>query len=175
MTTRIGSALPLPRSLASPVLLAPLLLLPLLGACGGDNGVGAADPNLEATSLSATPTPSPTESPTPSTPAPTEPPRLIAYAGGESPGVEVLSRTDAKKLRGAPQDFKDFISDLAQRNADASTCTGGFVGVTVQRLRTDGFAVGGVNDCGGYAALWAVVDGSCYDYDTQEQLTYEHS
>lgn len=31
--------------------------------------------------------------------------------------------------------------------------------MTVQTLRTDGYAVGGVNDCGGYAAMWAVVDG----------------
>ena len=31
--------------------------------------------------------------------------------------------------------------------------------MTVETLRTDGYAVGGVNDCGGYAAMWAVVDG----------------
>jgi hypothetical protein len=87
-------------------------------------------------------------------------PRLIVYAGGESPGVEVQSRADAKHLRGAPKAFKRFIGTKAQRLADQSTCTGGgYVGVTVERLRTDGFAVGGVNDCGGYAALWAVVNG----------------
>ena len=86
-------------------------------------------------------------------------PRLIGYAGGESPGVQVEKRADAKRLHGAPKAFKRFIGKKAQRLADQSTCTDGYVGVTVERLRTDGYAVGGVNDCGGYAALWAVVNG----------------
>jgi hypothetical protein len=92
--------------------------------------------------------------------AETTKPRLIVYEGGESPGVEVQKRADAKRLRGAPHAFKRFIGKKAQRLSDHSSCTGeGYVGVTVGRLRTDGFAAGGVNDCGGYAALWAVVDG----------------
>ena len=86
-------------------------------------------------------------------------PRLIAYAGGESPGVEVRARGDAKNLRGAPEAFKRFIARTAQQVADASSCSDGYIGVTVATLRTDGYAVGGVNDCGGYAALWATVDG----------------
>ena len=128
-------------------------------------------------------------------------PRLIVYAGGESPGVEVQSRADAQHLRGAPRSFKRFIGRKAQRIADHSTCTGGYVGVTVERVRTDGYAAGGVNDCGGYAALWAKVDGrwkeiagtqeiwgcgilerhkvpssiagsSCYDYQAQRMRHY---
>ena len=76
--------------------------------------------------------------------------------------------------------------------------------MTVETLRTDGFASGGVNDCGGYAALWAVVDGdwkeiqstqetwgcaaleryevpsgvageTCYDYDAQKERSYQQS
>ncbi|WP_243059373.1 hypothetical protein [Nocardioides sp. SR21] len=86
-------------------------------------------------------------------------PRLIAYAGGESPGVQVQERADAKNLRGAPKAFKRFIGKKAQRLTDHSTCTDGYVGVTVEFLRTDGYAVGDVNDCGGYVALWAVADG----------------
>lgn len=86
-------------------------------------------------------------------------PRLIVYAGGESPGVQLHSWADRKDLRGAPKSFKRFAGHLAQRIADRSTCDGGYVGLTVERIRTDGYAVGGVNDCGGYAALWAVVDG----------------
>ena len=92
------------------------------------------------------------------TAAAAEKPRLIVYAGGESPGVEVHSRADAKDLRGAPKAFKRFIGKTAQRLADHSDCQHAYVGVTVERVRTDGFAVGGVNDCGGYAAMWAVVD-----------------
>ena len=92
-------------------------------------------------------------------PAQTARTRLIVYAGGESPGVEVQSRDDAGHLRGAPTAFKRFIGRKAQRLADHTTCSGGYVGVTVERVRTDGYAIGGVNDCGGYEALWALVDG----------------
>ena len=137
----------------------------------------------------------------PATAAPHAKPRLIVYTGGESPGVEVQSRADAKHLRGAPKAFKRFIGGKAQRLADQSTCSDAYVGVTVERLRMDGFAVGGVNDCGGYAALWAVVHGhwkeiqgtqeiwscgilkrhrfpssvagnTCYDYQAQRERHY---
>ncbi|WP_156391068.1 MULTISPECIES: hypothetical protein [unclassified Nocardioides] len=85
--------------------------------------------------------------------------RVIVYSNAHSPGVEVTRASQARRLHGAPASFKRFIGRTAQRISDASTCEGGYVGVTVFRLRTDGFAAGGVNDCGGYAALWAVVDG----------------
>jgi hypothetical protein len=146
----------------------------------------------------------PTETaPVAAAPEPTETaaPRLLAYAGGESPGAEIRSQADADKLQGAPPAFKRFIGRTAERLADGSTCTDGYVGVTVEFLRTDGYAVGGVNECGGYRALWAVVDGSwrevaasqemwdcavldrysvpseiagthCYDYDAQEERDY---
>lgn len=89
----------------------------------------------------------------------TAPARVIVYSNAQSPGVEVTRASQARRLHGAPASFKRFIGRTAQRITDASTCEGGYVGVTVFRLRTDGFAAGGVNDCGGYAALWAVVDG----------------
>ena len=148
--------------------------------------------------------PTTSTSPEPSTAAPAKQPRLIAYAGGESPGVEVHGRADAKDLRGAPAGFKRFIGRTAQRLTDRSTCSGGSVGVMVQTLRTDGYAVGGVNECGGYRALWAVVDGSwkeiegtqemwdcavlkrytvpseliegrCYDYQAQQERDYQQA
>jgi hypothetical protein len=89
--------------------------------------------------------------------------------------VEVKVRADAKDLR-APASFQRFIGRTAQRITDRSTCTGGYVGVTVETLRTDGFASGGVNDCGGYAALWAVVDGRWKEIQsTQEERAYQQS
>jgi len=130
-------------------------------------------------------------------------PRLIAYAGGESPGAEVQNRADARRLSGAPRSFKRYIGNYAVRLNRSSTCTNGYVGVTVETLRTDGFAVGGVNDCGGYQALWvkphhrrwrevagtqeawdckvlkrydvpsSVVGTTCYDYDAQQQRHYD--
>lgn len=112
---------------------------------------------------------------------------MIPYAGGEAAGVFSEGSWETS----------------AQQFTDESTCSGeGDVGVAVQMLRTDGYAVGGVNDCGGCAALWATVDGrwkeiagtqdswdcailrryrvpsdlsgtTCYDYDAQNEHAYQ--
>ncbi len=163
------------RTSRSVKLVAATALLPVLaltlGACGSDNptepGAGPGDPSATSADPSAPSTTAPSPTPTPET-TPSESPtpapkkaRLIGYAGGESPGVEIDNRADVKNLRGAPEDFKKFIGDVVKRVKAKSTCNdpGAAVGVTVETLRTDGYAVGGVNDCGGYAALWAKVDG----------------
>lgn len=168
---------------------------------GGDSSAAPTVPPSTAPS-STTLAPTPSATPTaPSTAPSTKKPRLIGYAGGESTGVEVHTRSDAKKLHGAPASFKTFIGDIAQKFTDTSDCDAAAKGVTVETLRTDGFAAGGVNDCGGYAALWAVVDGrwkqiqgsqdawkcdvlkryqvpsdvagtTCYDYQAQQAHTY---
>lgn len=188
-----------------------------LGGCDdGDASAAAGDPPTTAASSSspsATPTPTPTPSetagdsatptpaPTPTT-SPSEKPRMIAYAGGESAGATVHGTADEGKLTGAPQAFQDFIGRTAQA-LDSSDCDAA-TGVTVEFVRTDGYAVGGVNECGGYAALWAVVDGhwkeiqgtqdswdckvlhryrvpseivgdSCYDYDAQQEHHYHQA
>lgn len=96
-------------------------------------------------------------------------PRLISYAGGESPGVTVHHRAGVSKLRGAPASFKRFVGDLVARLQRDAGCDAA-VGVTVETLRTDGFAVGGVNECGGYAALWAVVDGRWKQVEGAQEL-----
>ena len=98
-----------------------------------------------------------TEAPTPS-PSPDDPPRVIAYAGGESAGVWVHDAADRQQLHGAPRSFKRFAGRTAERTVAHSACAAD-AGLMVEALRTDGYAVGGVSDCGGYAALWAVVDG----------------
>ena len=168
-----------------------------------------AAPQSDPGTVSQTPSQAPYETATPRPGAPSAspapPPRLIAYAGGEAAGAEVQSRADAQRLHGAPASFKRFVGDLAEDLADKSTCSGeGYVGVTVETLRTDGYAVGGVNDCGGYAALWVLIDGrwrevlgtqeawdckvlhqyrvpsdlvgtSCYDYDANEQHSYQQA
>ena len=87
-------------------------------------------------------------------------PRLIRYATGTSPGVAVHRRAQARRLHGAPAGFKRFIDATAVRVRRHSTCSDrSGVGVTVARLRTDGYAVGGIDDCSGYVALWSRVDG----------------
>ncbi len=143
-----------------------------------------------------------TASASPTTAASREP-RLLAYAGGESPGVQVHDPADVRKLDGAPAAFKQFIARTAEELVEKSTCEHAAVGVVVATLRTDGYAVGGVDDCGGYAAMWALVDGqwreiqgtqdswecrtlqryhvpsdvagtSCYDYEAGEARRYSH-
>ena len=74
--------------------------------------------------------------------------------------MEVQKRSDTKALTGAPAPFRKFIGKTAQALVDEASCDKAYVGVTVEAIRTDGYAMGGVHECGGYAALWAVVDGS---------------
>jgi hypothetical protein len=177
------------------------------GATETSDATGATESATPDESAPTQPAPAGTDSPgtAPQAP-PTEsgPPRLIGYAGGESPGAEIHDQADADRLQGAPEGFKQFIGRTAERLAHGSTCTDGYVGVTVETLRTDGYAVGGVNECGGYRALWAVVDGSwkevaasqemwdcavlehytvpsdiagerCYDYDAQKDRRYQQA
>ena len=173
------------------------VLLAMLGAtlsgCGTEGvATGAEDP------APATSSQSPTESPTAQAP-----PRVIAYAGGESIGYEVRSPADVAGMQGAPASFKRFIARTVEDLAASSTCEAPSE-VIVERLRPDGFATGGVSDCGGYHALWVqvdgrwqevdgtqemegcgvleeyhvpseLVDGRCYDYDAQRQRAYHQA
>ena len=192
-----------PRSVPAALGVAALIVLT---ACGPQDAepaspdVTAADPATSSAPASPSET-APSETASSET---TPDPELIPYAGGESRGFEVQDRDDAEAMTGAPAAFKQFIGRTAQEIADGSTCTDGYVGVTVELLRTDGYASGGVNDCGGYRALWAVVDGqwkevagsqemwdcavlerytvpsdvagdACYDYDAQQERSYQQS
>ena len=117
----------------------------------------------------------PASTPTTSSPDPTQdpalaPPKLISYEGDGSDRAEVRTIADANNLAGAPDSFKRFVGRTAERLTRGATCEGGDVGVTVQRLRTDGYAVGAVNECDGYIALWAVVDGDWKEIDATLDL-----
>ena len=132
-------------------LLAAAAALLVLGGCAGDDSPTASDPE-------------PTPDPTPSAP------QLISYDGDGSHPVEIRTTADADGLAGAPDAFKDFIGRTAERVAEDSSCDDGYVGVRVRTLRTDGYATGSVNDCGGYVALWAVVDGDWKEIDGTQDL-----
>lgn len=158
-----------------------------------------------STSTSASSSPSAPATPpagsTPTTAAPDRPGEVIAYAGGESPGVLVRGPRDAAQLRRSPAAFKRFIGRTAQRVVDHASCSEATVGIMVEFVSTAGYAVGSVNECGGYAALWASVDGrwreiegtqdawdcavlehyavpsdlvgdTCYDYDAKKERRY---
>ena len=120
-------------------------------------------------------TPQRSEPPRASTPSPTRDPvspepTLISYDGDGSHPAEVRSTDDAGSLAGAPDSFKKFIGRTAERLTKGATCDKGYVGVTVKLLRTDGYAVGTVNECGGHVAMWAIVDGDWKEIDATQDL-----
>jgi hypothetical protein len=86
-------------------------------------------------------------------------PRLVVL-GHHDQGVTVQRAAKvARKLHAAPAGFRTFVRRTVRHLQSTKGCSGSFVGVTVNRVRTDGFARGGVNQCGGYAAIWKKVGG----------------
>ena len=110
------------------------------------------------------PAPSPTQAPA------SAEPKLISYDGDGSDRAKVRTRADANNLAGAPDSFKKFIGRTAERLTTGTTCGEGYVGVIVKSVRTDGYAVGAVNECGGYVAMWAIVDGDWKEIDATQDL-----
>jgi hypothetical protein len=134
-------------------------------------------PRTKTTRPAAEVTPSPTATEateatgaTEATEAPTPSPTTQVTLDYGGDGVAVEQPADVSQLTGAPDDFKTFVAGLASKAQQAGkACPDAFHGITVQKLRGD-FALGAVNDCGGYAALWARVDGRWQEIlGTQEQ------
>jgi hypothetical protein len=128
-----------------------IAVVPLALLDGGDD---AAPP---ITHHSGGPTPAlPTASPSASGSA--TPPQVITYPGS---GVTVVTAADSEKLTGTSDDFRTFVGGLAQKAAaDGASCPGAFHGVTVHKYSSAGYAIGGFNACGGYAALWTRYHGT---------------
>ena len=102
---------------------------------------------------SATPTATPSGVTATATPA-----QVITFPGA---GVEVTTAADTDKLTGTTAAFKAFIATQAQRaSTEGASCPGAAHGVTVQKYSSAGYAIGGFNACGGYAALWTQYQGS---------------
>jgi hypothetical protein len=135
----------------------------VLGGCAGQ-GTDHASDTAAAPRTATTSSPDPTQDPA------SAPPQLISYDGDGSDPAEVRTTADANNLGGAPDSFKKFIGRTAERLTEGTTCEGGYVGVTVRTLRTDEYAVGGVNECGGYVALWAIVDGQWKEIEATQDL-----
>lgn len=112
-------------------------------------GDGKASPPPFTHSTSPDPTPTTVPEPTPTT---------ITFPGN---GVEVTTASDVDKLTGTSDAFKAFIAEtLAKAVQDSSSCPDAAHGVDVEKYDSSGFALGGVNTCGGYAALWTIQDGT---------------
>jgi hypothetical protein len=91
-----------------------------------------------------------------STPSPTPTPEVITYP---EPGIEVVTPADTAKLRGTSREFKAFIGKVADQQAvDGAACPDAAASVTVGKYSSAGYAMGGVNSCGGYVTMWADLD-----------------
>lgn len=158
--------------------LATAALLTFTTACSGtDNtdGTASAQPTTSPTTPASSPTPTTTEPPTttptqpsdvPSStdtsPSPSTSPTNSATPAGKlldyrdlnnGDGAFIVTDADLEQIKDAPADFKAFVSRKAAKAA--ADCPEAAHGITVNMVRTDGFAVGAVNSCGGYVALWA--------------------
>ena len=106
---------------------------------------------------------------TPPVTSPTSSPQLLTYGSGDV-GVEITQPSQVEQLTGAPDDFKAFVAGLVTELNNDNSCPDASPGVTVRKVRKDGFAVGGVSSCGGYAALWASVDGAWKEIEGAQEL-----
>jgi len=83
---------------------------------------------------------------------------LLDYSDtGDAGEVFIDDPDDLSAIADAPQDFQDFaqtvVRELIEQNQ--SSCPDGAIGMGVSRIvPTAGFAVGGINACGGYVAIW---------------------
>jgi hypothetical protein len=129
------------------------LALSLVGCDNPDPVASPAAVETPTTPAAPTPTQTATE-PTEST----EPPAPVPTLDYGMDGVEIVEPGDVALLEGAPEDFKAFVARQARQAAkDAEECPGAFHGLTVSRLIGD-YAVGSVNACGGYSAIWSKGD-----------------
>ncbi|MET3963537.1 hypothetical protein ABIE44_003471 [Marmoricola sp. OAE513] len=123
------------------------VVVPTALVASRDNGGSSVDP---------VGTPGPTA--TSGTPSAPPVPEVITYPGT---GVEISAPDQVHLLTGTSTTFKAFIAEVARRaNQDGAACPAASHGVTVQKYSSAGYAIGGVNSCGGYAALWVDRDGS---------------
>lgn len=101
--------------------------------------------------------PSPTSTPSPSTKTATPAPGVITFPGN---GLELDDPGEVDELEGTTPAFRAYIKQvIIQTQADGESCPDAFHGVTVQKYSSAGYAIGGVNACGGYVALWVQRDG----------------
>lgn len=84
---------------------------------------------------------------------------VVRFDRGDNDELFIEKPADVEKLTGTSPEFKAFIADQVANltpPAGANDCQ---VGVGVAIYDPAGFARGGVNACGGYAALWGIQDG----------------
>jgi hypothetical protein len=99
----------------------------------------------------------PARTPTAETSRTPRPPNLVDY-GKE--GIELRSGRDVHKLKGAPDDFKQYMAGLADATGfDADPDDECVPRVYVDKIEPRGYASGAEISCGGAAIIWARRDG----------------
>jgi hypothetical protein len=83
---------------------------------------------------------------------------LIEYDQEEAAGVTVTKAADLAKLKGAPDDFKQFVAGLID-GFEAPPHDDCQFEVDVAKIDTSGFAAGSMGSCGGAIYIWAKQDG----------------
>lgn len=98
------------------------------------------------------------ELPSPSASSSTSRSNVIRFGEGEHE-VFIEKAADVAKLKGTSPAFKAFIADQVANLTPPNGPNECAIGVGVSVYDPAGFARGGVNDCGGYVALWGIQNG----------------
>lgn len=89
-------------------------------------------------------------------------PRIIDFrTGPQKMGLAITRLAMVRKLVGTSPAFKRYIAQRLQELIDHHACARRIdEDITVDKYATDGYALGGVTECGGYRAIWGVRDGA---------------
>jgi len=167
----------------------------------GVAGCGSSS-SSSTTSAGSTPSPSASSDASPSASAPSV--QILDFrSGADGEGIFIEQPSQVSQLEGTTAAFQAFIADGVQKLLDDGQCPDAAKGYGVDKYATNGYAIGGVNECGGYAAIWGVrngqwqelmgtqdaydcselhrarvpvgllADGKCYDASTQTVISYE--
>lgn len=90
----------------------------------------------------------------------TGPVRIVNYiTKANVEGVDVTTPSKVNQLVGSSSAFKQFVANTVQGMIDRHQCPTAALGLTIARYATNGYALGAVNECGGYIAIWGVKNG----------------
>jgi hypothetical protein len=81
--------------------------------------------------------------------------RIINFDKNHDGGVILRKAADVSKLKGTPEDFRQFMAGVIDTNVHAGPidkqCP---VTVSVVKFDPSGYASGGIGDCGGAVLMW---------------------
>lgn len=134
------------------------------------DGAGTPAPPLGTPTPMPTPMPSttPTPTPTPTADPPAGDVGATTYTYPGFWGVEVTTAEDLDALRGAPDDFRNFVLGLVPDSLSDPEC-GVASGPRVYRYSTTGFAAGYSPGCFDDELVWALRDGEWVEVATSYQ------